>query len=114
MLCRAAGIRLITLYDHCDLEEPPFPGAVVTRRDLGAPESFGLLVGVAYHLLELIDVHARFTMDEIERIRQEAYHSILGTTSELFKEEVARVNPHFILLGEYRGENPTIQVKCKK
>ena len=114
LLCRAAGIRLFTLYDHCDQEEPPFPGAIVTRRDLGAPESFGLLVGVAYHLLELIDVHVQFSMDVIERIRHEAYHSILGTTSELFKEEVARVNPHFALLGEYRGENPAILVKCKK
>lgn len=112
-LCREAGIELVTIYDHYDGDTPPFPGAVVTKNDLGNPIYFDELVGICYDILKKAGVTAEFSEAELRAIKVEAYRKSLGATPALFKEEVERVNKSIEVVGEYSGENNTVRVRCR-
>ena len=112
-LCRQAGINLITLYDHYDNDKTPFPGSIVTKNDLCAYKNFYELVGFCYGFLERAGISLSFRENEIEAMRLEAQLASRDTTTELLKEEVAAVNPKILVLGEYRGSNSPIRIKCQ-
>ena len=111
-LCGEAGIDLVTLYFKCDEAEPPFPGAMVTRSELSAADHFDELVDISYAILAKAGVTKRYSEEEIEVILSEAHRSLRGVTAELFVEEVSQVNPDITVLGQFRGENSTIRVRC--
>lgn len=113
LLCAEAGIDLITLFDHFEGDTPPFPGAMITKKELGDPENFGELVDICYAMLGRMGLSLRFSDEEIETIRSEAYRLSRGATPELYRDDVGRVNAKIEVVGEYRGENQTIQVRCK-
>lgn len=112
-LCREAGIELVTIYDHYDGDTPPFPGAVVTRSDLGAPGSFNELVSLCHGILERAGVTAEFAEAELRAIKVEAYRKSLGATPAIYKEEVERINQNIEVVGEYSGEYNTVRVRCR-
>ncbi len=111
-LCDEAGIDLITLYDHYPDGDPPFPGAIVTKSDLGDPRNFKELVALCYSILARAGVHMAYSADEIEAIRDEAYRSSLGVTQDDFALEVSQTNPKITVMGEFRGENRPVLVRC--
>lgn len=112
-LCREAGIELVTLYDHYDGEMPPFPGAIVTKNDLGDPVYFEDLVSLCHGILERAGLTAEFSEAELRAIKVEAYRASLGATPAIYKEEVEQVNPDIDVVGEYSGENNTVRVRCR-
>jgi len=111
--CLETGIKLIFLFDHYPEDTSLLPGTLVTRNNLSDPHHFDELVQLCYEILARAGVVKAFSDEELEAIRAEAYHASLGVTTELFRDDVARVNPKIEVLGEYRGKNLKVLVKCR-
>ena len=111
--CLVAGIELIFLFDHYPEDTLVVPGTLVTRNNLSDSHHFDELVQLCYEILARAGVVKKFTGEELEAIRAEAYRASLGVTTELFRDEVSRVNPKIEVLGEYRGKNQKVLVKCR-
>ena len=112
--CQAAGIDLISLYDHYPEDTSLLPGTLVTRNNLSDPHHFDELVQLCYEILKKAGVTIEFSDEELEAVRSEAYRASLGVTTELFKAKVERVNPTIEVLGEYRGKDQKVLVRCRE
>ena len=112
--CQEAGIDLIILYDHCPQDTSLMSGTLATRNNLSDPHHFDELVQFCYEILARMGITTEFSDEELEDIRAEAYRASLGITAELFREEVARINPKIEVLGTYRGKNQKVLVKCRE
>ena len=113
-LCAAKDVRLVTIYDEVPLDETPqaenvycVPYDFKINRD--RRELQDLLISVTSTAAG-VDFCGSVDWQAVEDY---AYaHSVCGNTDE-FAAKLAKRNPKIAVIGEYRGSDQRIQVRCK-
>lgn len=112
-LCNKIGIKLITIYDSCPLNAPPFPNSIVYQEDFSVQENKLILRQLVIHLFSLIGIPDHFSDYDWAEIEKQAYLYSRKDSTEEFIKKVSKVNDT-IILGEYTGYNNKVLCKCPK
>lgn len=112
--CKEKGVRLITIYDSCDLNTPPFSyDCYMYKNDLAQEEENLSLRNIVRGLLDDYEVPFMFSENDWEFISKKAAIESRGKNSETFKTKLAKISPDIEILGIYRNSTTPILCKCK-
>ena len=113
-LCKSRGIRLIEVYDAFpeDEAEPYGMECLTFRSPLSLTRNREELHCLLNLLLECADLPALST-DEFTKVSVEAHRYSRKKTTEDFITELAAVTDAIEVLGEYRGRDCKIKVRCR-
>lgn len=114
-LCRAADIRLITVYDRYKSGEPPFADdCYVYASDLGAEPGHKLLRGLAKSLLIEAGVAPESQTIDWDTVSREAYRKSRRMENDEFTRRLNEVNQNVSVISYYKGMHHTVLVRCNK
>ena len=112
-LCRAGGIRLITVYDHFTGKVPPTEDCVVSRYDLSRDLNAGRLVDVTKTVIGKLGLSGDFDADSWKEIRQKARAASGRITTDEFKTRLSGLNNSIEVTGYFNGTNNRTDLRCK-
>ncbi len=112
--CNDANCVLLTIYDACPLDSPPFDEETcwVYSEDMGLVYKLPQLNEFAKRLLEYLG-HVDAQID-MASIRKEAQLFSKRMSTDQFKERVSEVNPDIEVLGHFTRQKDRILCRCKK
>lgn len=112
-LCRAAGIRLIIIYDkYPDEIAPPFANDCITFQGDFNKDDHAHLWSVVTRLLGSLGIQHEYSTDETAIIEAEAYERSKALTHDDFVARMLEINPTIEILGKYVNSNRRIKCKC--
>lgn len=113
-MCESRGIRLIEIYDAFPEDEAqPYGMECLTfRSPLSLTRNRKELHALLNLLLECVDLPALST-DEFAKVSAQAHRHSRKKTPEDFIAELTAVTNTIEVLGEYRGHDCKIKVRCK-
>lgn len=114
-LCREKGIRLLTIYDSCPLENPPFPqDCLIYPFDFNQDENHATLRVIVDMILERIHIQKQFDESHWETIEYEAKSKSGVMTEADFADRLKRISPDIKLAGNYVSYDTKVDCVCEK
>ena len=112
--CESRGIRLITLYDQCPLEEPPFgANCLVYDYPLASEKGMTTLKSFVCKIMEEYALDADFTDEDWEAVGRRARLSSRRMTTKEFKERLMAVSPSIEPLSDYIDSKTRVHCRCR-
>lgn len=111
-LCRDKGIRLITIYDSCDLQKTPFEDCYIFKSDLSEKRNSDELQALISFLMEEYKLDTTRMKKDFNSLVMEAKRRSRRRGTEKFKKELSRINPNIVVLGEYQRNHDKILCQC--
>lgn len=112
-LAKRKGIRLITIYDAYN-EEKPLSSEIITYPfSLGQIEHREELQQLVIRIVEACGVPYIFSLSEWEKIENTASINARKTNTKQFNKEMQKINPNILIIGDYKGSDSYIHVKCR-
>lgn len=112
--CKEKSVTLYTIYDNYrDCEDMPFDEyCMIFQNDLnkGTHEELKKLV---YILFNELNVNREFSLDEWNKIEEQAYQNSKSITHDEFLDALYKVRPDIEVIGIYKNANIPIRVKCR-
>ncbi|MBR3000526.1 MAG: zinc-ribbon domain-containing protein, partial [Oscillospiraceae bacterium] len=112
--CSAAGVRLVTIYDQCPLEDPPFvTDCLVFRYSLAAERDMTTLKEIVLDLLDEYNIDVDFEVGDWKAIEKRARRSSRRMTTREFINKISLISPSVEVLSDYIGTKERIHCRCK-
>ena len=112
--CSEAGIRLVTIYDLCPLDNPPFAtDCLVFKHSLAIERNLMTLKGIVLDLLDEYGIDACFEDEDWKLIERRARHSSRRMTTQEFIDRLSLISPSVEVLSDYVGTHERIHCRCR-
>ena len=112
--CSDAGVRLVTIYDQCPLETPPFAtDCLVFKYPLAVERDMATLKEIVIGLLEECGIDADFEDEDWKVIEGRARRSSRRMTTREFTEKLSLISPSIEVLSDYVGTGARVHCRCR-
>lgn len=113
LLCNNKGIKLLTIYDLCPLEEAPFDDCFCYKEDFSIDRNRKKLREAVQDSFKAFDIHFSITEREWKEIESKAKDASRILTRDDFNSLLARIGrDDVILIGDYLGANNKTLFRC--
>lgn len=114
-VAKAAGIRVVTIYDSYPVgEAPPFDADCITAEcDLGSGRSWKRLRAITSELLAMLGIGFAPSPDDWKRISSRAHEAARRKTPEQFASELAAISPDIELTSLYLSSGRKVGCRCR-
>lgn len=114
-ICRKNGIELVTIYDSCDIDTPPFNNnCYIIKENLSEQKNYEILKNLIIKIMKQYNLKTNIFVQKYDELVIEAKRLSRRRGTERFKEELKAVNPNIEIIGEFQRVHEKIKCKCKK
>lgn len=115
ILCKEEGVRLITIYDSCDIDESPFgEDNYIFKYDLATEKNYSSLKDLICKIMESVSVDSSLFTKHYREIVIEAKRKSRRRGTKNFIEELNEINETIEVIGEFHRVHEKISCRCKK
>lgn len=116
VLCEQRGIKLITVYDNCPLEQPPFQSnsgvVMVYKQNFGAFNYKNDMVYCIKEVFNHIGIPYVFSTTEEESLIKSIKIESKRKSTETVRAELVKISPTVKLVGEFYDTTTPIKCSC--
>lgn len=115
ILCKEEGVRLITIYDSCDMDKPPFEeDNYIFPFDLATEKNNSSLKDLICEIMRSVNVDSSLFRKQYRKIVIDAKRKSRRRGTKEFIDELNEINQTIEVLGEFHRVHEKVSCRCKK